>query len=190
MKKKSIVLLMTSLVALNMVACGASGAKESKAAPAKEEAVDELTGTQQAVVMGDDWGPAVTKTVLHFDNEVDAASVNAEVFSVSETKEQFNFAALAEGSEEDPTQHIEMTADRTVTEAYTCDKDGNKSDSSEYVALELYYSPNDGSPFCYDLFTSQNTVCDPYQLQVSLKEGKTLKTVSGDEISKITGVKN
>ena len=186
MKRKSIVLLMASLMALSAVGCGANSAKADETKEEAVEPVTELSGTQTAVVMGDDWGPAVTKTILHLDRQVTADSVSAEDFGVSETKEQFNFAALAEDSKEDPSKHIEVTADRKVTDAYTCDANGNKSEDSDYVAIEMYYSPNDGSPYCYDIFTSQNTVCDPYKLAVSLNKGQTISTADGSEISKIT----
>ena len=186
MKRKSIVLLMASLMALSAVGCGANSAKADEPKEEAVEPVTELSGTQTAVVMGDDWGPAVTKTILHLDRQVTADSVSAEDFGVSETKEQFNFAALAEDSKEDPSKHIEVTADRKVTDAYTCDANGNKSEDSDYVAIEMYYSPNDGSPYCYDIFTSQNTVCDPYKLAVSLNKGQTISTADGSEISKIT----
>nr|MCR5415731.1 prolyl oligopeptidase family serine peptidase [Pseudobutyrivibrio sp.] len=100
--------------------------------------------------------------------------------------ESFNYAALAEDSEADPTQHINATTDRTVVDAYTCDENGNKSDSSEYVALELAYDPNVGNPFCYDILTWHNTVCDPYQLEVTLNSGSSLKDTSGNEFSEVT----
>ncbi len=183
MKRKTIVMLMASLMAFSAVGCGASTAQASK--EETKATVEELSGSQKAVVMGDDWGPAVTKTIIHLTGEINGDSVNAEDFSVSETKEQFNFAALAEDSQDDPTKHITVTADRQVTDAYTCDELGNKIEASEFVAVEMNYSPNEGSPFCYDIFTSQNTVCEPYELSVSLNDGQTLTTTEGAEVSKI-----
>ena len=58
MKKRSIVLLMASIMVMSAVGCGASSAKADE--QPKEEPVapvTELSGTQTAVVMGDDWGP-------------------------------------------------------------------------------------------------------------------------------------
>ena len=86
----------------------------------------------------------------------------------------------------DPSEHITVTADRKITDAYTCDENGNKTDSSEYVAIEMYYSPDEGSPFCYDILTWQNTVCNPYELEVKLADGQTLKSADGREISEVS----
>ncbi len=142
----------------------------------------ELKASQKVVIVGQDWGPAVTKTILKFDEKISADSVAADDFQVKETKEMFNWAALAEGSTEDPTKHIEFESERKVVDAYTCDENGEKSSDSEYVAVELYYSPDEGSPFCYDMFKGNNTICDPYNLAVTLADGQTIAAESGDEI--------
>ncbi len=191
MKKSVIAMLMASVCMVSMVGCGAQGTSQAK--EGSEEATVEAktgpaTGTQRAVVVGEDWGPAVSSTILHFDEAIDAASISADKFVVSETKESFNYAALMAGedSDVDPTEHITVTADRAVKDAYTCDENGNKSDSSEYVAVELSYNPNEGSPFSYDIFTSQNTVCNPYELEVKLANGQTISSADGREITEVT----
>lgn len=183
-------ILMASACMLSMVGCGtqttAKAEGESKEMTA-ETKTGPATGSQRAVVIGDDWGPAVSKTIIHFDEAVDASSVSADTFTVSETKDSFNFAALmgGEDSDVDPTEHITVTADRKVTDAYTCDENGNKSVSSEYVAIELYYSPDEGNPFCYDVLTGQNTVCNQYELEVKLANGQTIASADGREISEV-----
>ena len=144
-----------------------------------------LKGSQKAVIVGQDWGPAVTKTIVKLEGKVKADSVSAEDFTVIETKESFNWMALAEGSTEDPTKHVEFDTERKVLAAYTCDENGEKADDSEFVALELDYSPEAGSPFCYDLFKGNNTICNPYNLAVTLADGATL---SGEDGSEVTGV--
>jgi predicted peptidase len=143
---------------------------------------DTLKGSQKAVIVGQDWGPVVTKTIIKLDGKVKADSVSAEDFKVVETKESFNWMALAEGSTEDPTKHIVVDSERTVLGAYTCDENGEKSADSEYVALELDYSPDMGSPFCYDLFKGNNTICNPYNLTVTLVEGAALTGEAGNEV--------
>ena len=46
------------------------------------------------------------------------------------------------------------TLERVVDDAYSCDKDGQKIDGeSKYIAIELYVSPNDGSPLLYSATT-------------------------------------
>ena len=122
----------------------------------------ELAGTQRLVIDGDDWGPAVTKTILSFDEAVDKASVTADAFTVVEDKEATDFT--------DPKfSHIIVSAERTVTAAYLSDADGNKVDaeSAKYVTLEMAVDPNTGSPFIYDMNTGLNSWCDPYALGVS-----------------------
>lgn len=54
------------------------------------DAVTELTGNQMVVVEGQDWGPAVTKTIIKLNALVSADSINSDLFSVVETKESFN----------------------------------------------------------------------------------------------------
>ncbi len=186
MRKKTISLLMASLCVFGLVGCGTTESSNSDTTVDANTPVS-LTGTQKAVVVGDDWGPAVTTTIIHFNDSIDSSSVSADTFSVSETKESFNYAALMdENFEGDPSEHITATADRTVLDAYTCDENGNKTDSSEYVALELSYSPDEGNPFCYDVFTWQNTVCSPYELEVTLNDGQSLKSADGADISDVT----
>ncbi len=207
MKKKVLASILSLAMAAGMMACGSAsiqtvdGAVEAKAQeneateqtntePASESEKKEetnmsvvLNGSQKAVVVGQDWGPAVTKTIVKFDGKVKADSVSAEDFTVVETKESFNWMALAEGSTEDPTKHVEADMERTVLGAYTCDENGEKTEDSEFVAIELEYSPDAGSPFCYDLFKGNNTICNPYNLTVALAEGATLTTDDGSEVT-------
>ncbi|WP_051207627.1 prolyl oligopeptidase family serine peptidase [Butyrivibrio sp. AE3006] len=144
-----------------------------------------LKGTQKVVVIGQDYGPAVSKTIVKLDEKISSDSVSADSFKVVETKESFNWAALTPGSKEDSSKHIELETERVVTDAYTSDENGEKADSSEYVTLELMYNPEVGSPFCYDLFKGNNTICNPYDLEVSLKDGQTIKTDAGEAVSAI-----
>ena len=209
MKKKVVATILTGVMALGLVACGSASAKTndnangtivsddtatSQAATAEssedqgkeEENVSKvLKGNQKVVVLGQDWGPAVAKTIIKFDSKVKADSVSAEDFTVVETKESFNWMALAEGSTEDPTKHIEADSERKVVDAYTCDENGEKSADSEFVAVELEFSPDAGSPFCYDLFKGNNTICNPYNLTVALADGATLADESGEEVTAV-----
>jgi len=188
MEKRVLLLMMATMMSMGAVGCGAnSSAQASEEAQIKgDNAVTGISGIQRAIVVGDDWGPAVTTTVIHFSETVDASSVSKDTFSVAETKESFNYEALmSEDSDVDPSKHITVEAERTVLDAYTCDEEGNKTDSSEYVAIELGYDPNQGNPFCYDVFTGQNTICDPYELAVTLNDGQSVKLVDGSEITDV-----
>lgn len=145
-----------------------------------------LTGTQTIVIEGHDWGPAVTKTILTLNAEVAPDSVTPESFQVTEAKESFNWAALGDDSA-DPTQHIIVETPRTVTAAYTCDAEGNPvSGASVNIALEMFFDPSNGSPYCYDLFTGMNAVCTPYELAIALADGSTLTTGDGTPVASLS----
>ncbi len=130
----------------------------------EKEVVETVSGTQKVFVVGDDWGPAVNKTILTLDKEVDATSLKAENFSVTEVKENTDWVTNV-------GEVIESTTERTVTNVYLSDEKGNKVDSAKgnIVTVEMYISPNDGSPFRYDLATGSNKWVNKYQLLVSGK---------------------
>ncbi len=145
-----------------------------------------LTATQTVVVEGFDWGPAVTKTILTLNQAVTADGVSPESFTVVETKESFNWAALQDESL-DPTVHVTSEAPRTVTAVYPCDEAGNQVEgASDKLALELAYDPNTGSPYCYDVITGQNTVCSPYELAITLAEGSALAAEDGTAVAALS----
>ena len=129
-------------------------------------AISEVTasGTQKAYIVGDDWGPAVTKTVIELDKAIDSSSVSKEKFNVVEEKQSYTNQPVA----------------RTVTDAYTSDANGNKVESSSnYITIEMYVSPSEGSPFFYDFMSGRNVWCETYKLNVSLVDGMTL--TAGEE---------
>ena len=130
-------------------------------------AISEVTasGTQKAYIVGDDWGPAVTKTVIALDKAIDSGSVSKEKFSVVEEKQSYTNQPVA----------------RTVTDAYTSDANGNKVESSSnYITIEMYVSPSEGSPFFYNFMSGRNVWCETYKLNVSLVDGMTL--TAGEEV--------
>lgn len=141
---------------------------ENDEADVNEEVTTTLIGTQKAYVVGDDWGAAVSRTVLSFDKEVDASSVSADKFVVSETKQWYGGIS---------------TLPRKVLNAYISDENGNalgggwwSPKSSKNITIEMYISPSDGSTFIY---TGLNNWCNPYELNVALAEGAIL--TSGEE---------
>lgn len=143
-----------------------------------------VKGTQTVVIEGFDWGPAVTKTIITLDTPVAASSVNAASFAVTETKESFNWGALLgfdPGA--NPMVHITATAPLAVLNAYACDAKGNQvSTDSNYIALEIKRAPDTASPYCYDVFTWHNTICNPYELAISLTADSTLAAKDGASI--------
>ena len=129
-------------------------------------AISEVTasGTQKAYIVGDDWGPAVTKTVIELDKAIDSSTVSKEKFNVVEEKQSYTNQPVA----------------RTVTDAYTSDANGNKVESSSnYITIEMYVSPSEGSPFFYNFMSGRNVWCETYKLNVSLVDGMTL--TAGEE---------
>ena len=157
---------------ISMAACSNGSESKDDAASA-----DKLSGTYSIHVEGDDWGCGVDKAIVELNKEIE--SVDKDSFKVTEFKQNTDW------SKED-TPVIEDTYDREVTDAYLSDENGEKVDGpSKYVTLDMYISPNDGSPFLYSPLTGFNTWSDPYELTITLNEGKTLKA-DGAEITELT----
>ncbi len=156
MKKLSCALALCTVAAM-------AGCSSNQTAAPTVEGSDTITGTQSVYVTGYDWGCGTSKVVLTLDYPLDA--VDAGTFAVTETKQTTDFT--------DPTFPIvDVTVDRQVTDAYLCDAEGNKvEEASKYVALELYCSPNDGSPLLFSMITQLNTYSDPYFLDITLADG-------------------
>ena len=116
-----------------------------------------LTGTQKAYVEGDDWGAAVTGTVIHFNKRIDWRSVAKKDFSVVENSQDVTDKS------------------RKVIAAYTSDSYGRKVHyNSYYVTVRLYSSPRDGSAFHWNATAFRNEWVKNYSLKVQLTSGNTL----------------
>ena len=130
----------------------------------KNDGVKKLTGTGKIVVTGCDWGPAVTKVILSVPGELDRSqNLSNDMFRVQETRKP-------SGSKK--------TVNKTVTDIYFSDENGNRAEPSEqggavsHIALDLHYSPEEGSPFYYDGF---NRWLTQYSLKVQMQSGKQLQ---------------
>ncbi|MGN1181375.1 MAG: prolyl oligopeptidase family serine peptidase, partial [Faecalibacillus sp.] len=122
------------------------------------------TGTQKAFVVGDDWGCGVTKAIMTLDQTIDPASVAAGDFRVEQ---------VLNGQDENE-------AVRTILDAYTSDKNGNKvTTNSKYVTVEMAISPSEGSPIVWSMKTWRNNWANPYELHVNIVNGETI--TSGDK---------
>lgn len=126
---------------------------------------DTIHGSQKVVIIGDDWGPAVTKTIITFDAEIIGSSLAIEDFKIREEKE------LSDGSR--------GITDRQILDVYLSDAQGNRvvGDKGYIVTLEMYVSPVIGSPFVYKAF---NDWCSFYELHISLEDGVELATSIGN----------
>lgn len=136
-----------------------------------------ITGTYDMTITGYDWGCGIESIIMNLDHPLDA--VTADAFTVVENKQATNFTA--EGF---PVEDVEL--ERKVTDAYLVDDKGEKTtDPSTHVKLELYVSPNDGSPLLFTLSTQFNTWSKPYTLTVSKTDDAKL-TSNGTEVEEFT----
>lgn len=136
-----------------------------------------ITGTYDMTITGYDWGCGIESIIMNLDHPLD--SVTADAFTVVENKQATNFTA--EGF---PVEDVEL--ERKVTDAYLVDEKGEKTtDPSTHVKLELYVSPNDGSPLLFTLSTQYNTWSKPYTLTVSKTDDAKL-TSNGTEVKEFT----
>ncbi|MDD3027828.1 MAG: hypothetical protein PHI41_07280 [Erysipelotrichaceae bacterium] len=156
MKKSRLIL--SSFLALGLVACSSG-----------DTGSDTIAGTYSYQVTGYDWGAGVNKAVLALDHKL--TQIDAQDLNVVETKQVTDWS--------DSTFPVNVVdIDRTITDVYLCDADGNKVEGdSKYVAVEMYVSPNDGSPLLYSMATSRNTWSDPYTLAFTLSEGATVDSL-------------
>lgn len=161
-----------SVAALALGACGGSQETAEETTMATE-GTDTVAGSLAIHITGLDYGPGVDRAILTLDNPVDA--VSAETFVVEETKNATDFT-------DETYPIIEVTAPRTVTDAYLVDAEGNKTtDPSATVAIEMNIDPVEGSPFIFTMPYMYNMWCEPYDLAVSIAEGQTL-TSGGTEV--------
>ena len=158
---------LSKLLLALFIACSITGCSQST------EVVD---ATYEIYIAGYDWGCGVNKTILTLDKAVD--DVDKNDFMVSETKQVTDW-------EDEALPVVEKTLERVVDDAYSCDKDGQKIDGeSKYIAIELYVSPNDGSPLLYSATTHYNTWSDPYYLNISLAKNGEI-TVDDKKVTKL-----
>ena len=129
----------------------------------------DASATQIVEVLGEEYGAAISKSVLHFDQKIKASSVSAEDFVVVQ-----NLAG--------------NVSNRTILDAYTSNAKGAKSTNwwgqasdSEYVTIVYAYNPNEGNPLVYS--GTNNFVKTSYY--VNLVEGATLANTEGAEIASI-----
>lgn len=127
-------------------------------------------GTQSIVVEGFDWGPAVTKTIVSLDTPIH--NIEASQLKVTESKYAMDWSTMKAGV---------YDFGRTVTNAYLSDVNGNPvNTASAYITIEMAVSPDDGSPFYYDLASGLNSWTNPYDLNVTLRDN--VRLLSGDKM--------
>ena len=83
MKKRVMATLLALTVVMEAVGCGSTSTESTEEVTVMAssenqpiaDAVTELTGNQMVVVEGQDWGPAVTKTIIKLNASVSAGIV-------------------------------------------------------------------------------------------------------------------
>ncbi|MDO4535584.1 MAG: hypothetical protein Q4B63_07235 [Clostridium perfringens] len=130
-----------------------------------------ISGTYEANINANDWGPSVDKVILTLDSKID--SISKDDLIVKETKEATDWSS--------PNLDVSVLSfHREITEAYLCDKNGDRvTTPSNYVAVNMYVSPNDGSPLLFTLATQYNTYADPYVLDITVADNANL--ISNEE---------
>lgn len=155
---KKIRLVFIAFIALVLVACASA-----------EKGSSTITGTYIYVVTGYDWGASVNKAVLSLDFKL--SEIDVEDLSVIETKAATDWT--------DPTFAVKVLEfPREITNVYLSDAQGNSvTESSNYITVEMYVSPNQGSPINYAMATARNSWSDPYTLTFSLTEGASVDSL-------------
>ena len=129
------------------------------------------------VVEGFDWGPCVTKMIIHLDTQITVGSeegkLDSTAFSVLTTLEGYTSSTDLK-----PVKaNIEQV--RTVENAYTSDEKGNYiKETTNYITLELLCNPSVGNPFFYNLETQVNEWSDPYTSVITLTKDVTSGTTT------------
>ena len=129
------------------------------------------------VVEGFDWGPCVTKMIIHLDSQITVGSeegiLDSTAFSVLTTLKTY--------VKNDDEQPIDLNIEqmRTVEKAYTSDEKGNYiKETTNYITLELFCNPKIGNPFTYNLITLVNEWSDPYTSVITLTKDVTSGTTT------------
>lgn len=143
----------------------------------------------------EDWGASITKVIVNLGEgkTVDKGSVSTDTFKVHVVKYQKDGKTLINIPDKtDLTRQNKIPlqgGDRTITNAYVSDKDGNPVDSSNFVTLELKIGPEDdlGS----GIYSSGNFTSEWAVSKYTITQQKDIKTskevVSGITVTNFTG---
>lgn len=117
-----------------------------------DDGTSELNPSYSAVTEVEDWGACVTKVIVNLGEGriITQGSVEKDTFKVEvvkyqeDGKTQVQIHDPSDVKWETPDKMIDVLGgERTVTNAYVSDKDGNPVSSSNYVTLELKISQDD-----------------------------------------------
>ncbi len=182
MKQKRLIKgILCGVLAASLTSMGMLPVSQPQAAYAAEAKV--LAGTYQNVVESFDWGPGVTKLILHLDSPVSGdlqGNLDKSLFTVETSKAGYG----------EKYEKVTVTEKREVTGVYTCDEKGERSaGASSYLAIEMSVSPSSGSPFFYDIKTSLNDWSTPYEHKITMTKDLVSGTDTFNEL-KVTEAEN
>lgn len=122
-----------------------------------------MKGTYKIFVQGYDYGCGVTKAILTLEKPLE--TINKEDFIITETKQICDFSKFP------ICPVIEATLPRTITDVYYANENGEKVEApSKHVTIEMYVSPQEGSPLLFSFSTMFNTWSKPYYLTITNKD--------------------
>lgn len=171
MKKKIVTLLLaaiTAMTAFSLFGC----ADEQKPEEPHVAVTIETAKSADMYVYGYEWGPAVSKFVVEFEDLVSGFE-----------KDTFALTTSA------PSAWGGGNVKRVVTEVYSCDEQGKKTNvSTKYLAIESEVDYNVASPFVYDMATGRNTWQNNYKMTLKVNNGKSFtvgkqKYLDGDKFT-------
>lgn len=155
--KKISMLLICPLMLSSLYGCGSNSSVDAS---------DSIQGTYSYHVSGFDWGACVSSITLNLNKKVNNVSVDD--FIVSETEQTTDW-------QDEALPLVETTIEKTITDAYLADENGEKIDeSSQYVVLEFECTNATGSPIVYDAVAGYNRWSDPFYLDVKLSDNSNL----------------
>lgn len=133
------------------------------------------------ITRGYDWGPAIDKVVIEFNEPLDGSEISEGVFEVKSIRNFKDFSYQTFSFAEKATDHI---SGREVLETYVSDNNGNAQENGSYVTLELKVGPkiSAGSPFNYNVATGFNEYVDT-SYEISVKPGQSVITTKGEELT-------
>jgi len=148
------------------------------------------------VTEGFDWGPAITKVILNMNTTLKEGAVSAKTFNVK-SERKYNGVDWTKIDMTSANQiyiyiDYDKIADRSVTDAYVSDENGNKTDIGNYVTIEMKVGPDlvEGSPFNYDPKSGLNKYVDTSYIISLNKDEKILNKDSANVLMAATTAKD
>ena len=121
-----------------------------------------ITGTYKIHVGNYDWGCGVDKAILTLNRNISPAEIDC--FADIKVRERKMIA------DDSSPEHevLEVVSDRKVTGYFLSDEDGEPVDEAgSHLTVELYVSPEEGSPLVPVSKTQIFIWSDPYQLEIA-----------------------